>query len=205
MNLRTILPFLFYFIFQQLTVQAKHKFKPTLQKFSWQVTIQNASIAMPPHIINGRLHPGFEMGMNKAFQTKHKTSFFNYNFLLGYTAQQSLQRTMYLKSGLGYSISLFKKWYIRPSLQMSWMRVRQSNDEFEYIGNGEYKTVDRNRFQCMTSVGFETGIPILQRKKMQYEALLKYEFGIQYPFSIISATLPINQIHFGIKINPTLR
>lgn len=173
-----------------------------LRRAVFNATVMNTGIGMPPHFVNGRIHPGFELGLQKQLSKKSLKSSLDYSVSLGYFSIASLQRAMYLKPGLGYTILLSKKLFFRPSLNLSLMNVYQSNDEFEFKGNGNYDKVSSARFQVAPSLGLAAGIGLVQLSKWNIGLLLKYEFGVQLPFSQLSSILPLNQIHIGFNFKP---
>lgn len=177
---------------------AKSKFKKLLQKTSYSVDFQNAAIGLPPHLINGRLHPGLQVGMQKPIRMTNKQSRGNYSLLIGYFAQQALQRALYLKPGVGYRIRLSRNLMIRPMMNLACMGVQQINNEFRLIRPGVYTKQSAFRFQLLASAGLEAGVWVATTKHLNVEATLAYEFGMQFPFSEIASTLPINQLHVGV-------
>lgn len=171
-----------------------------LQKSDYRISIFNAGIGMPPHFINGRLHPGIELGLQKPLFKKTKKSFINYSLLIGYFTQQSLQRSFYIKPDIGYQINISNNFSLRPLLSASLMGVQQINKEYKLNDKGEYEQAPRNRCQVMPSIGLEASYSFHKSKKMQYAAFVGYQFGVQLPFSSISSILPINQLHVGIQL-----
>ncbi len=170
----------------------------------FHASILNTGIGMPPNIINGRLHPGIELGFQKKMTKNEKKSTLDYSFNLGYFSIRSLEQASYLKPGIGYSFCISKRFCIRPSLNGSLMMVRQLNDEFKFKGNGNYETVSPLRFQVAPSLGLETSINLFQLSKMDIGFRLKYEFGVQLPFSLLSSVLPLNQLHIGVNLKPLI-
>ncbi len=177
--------------------------KGILHHFTWRATFLNGAIGMPPHFINGRLHPGVDLGIQSDLFRKNKKNKIDYTLLAGYFSVRSLQSLAFLKPGVGYAIKVYKSHYIRPHLNVSAMYVRQINAEFKYIGSGNYEMVRHARFQVMPSIGAEALVPISKSKNHQLNLILGYEFGMQLPFSEISSILPINQLHLGFQFKPT--
>lgn len=174
---------------------------PSLQfKIQYQLSFMNAGIGMPPHFFNGRLQPGFEFGAGFNTIKKPRRSKTEYNVLVGYFAHRSLQRVAYIKPGFGYSIYIYKNLRVKPMFNCSVMLAHQLNDEFRYTGNGTYEKVSPNRMQFMPAAGLEATAPLATFKNYSTGLMLKYEFGLQLPFSDLSALLPVNQIHIGFKI-----
>lgn len=153
---------------------------------------------MPPHFINGRWHPGLNLCLDKMITKRHG---FKHQYALGYFAQRSLQRVAYIKGGMAYRYPVWNNLYLQPSLNLSVMDVRNSNKEFKFE-NGHYKELSRNRLQLMPSFGMELGSVIGHSKHTDYGVLFRYEFGVQLPFSQISAILPMNQLHVGFFLQP---
>lgn len=184
---------------------AKEKKQSKISSYIHQTTLRasllNAGIGMPTHFVNGRLHPGIQLGIQKSISKQAKKSYIDYSFHLGYFAQQSLQRALYLKPGIGYNIHLYKRIMLRPVFSLPLMAVQQINDEFKLNNQGEYEQVNKMRFQLMPSLGMETSIPVAHSKQCQYNITLGYDFGLQLPFSVISSVLPINQLHIGVSIS----
>ncbi len=179
--------------------------KPTkgiLHHFTWRATFLNGAIGMPPHFINGRLHPGVDLGFQSDLFRKNKKNKIDYTLLAGYFSVRSLQSLTYLKPGIGYAIKVYKSTYIRPNLNVSAMYVRQINEEFKFVSPGKYEIVRHARFQVMPSLGVEALISISKIKARQLNLILGYEFGMQLPFSEISSILPINQLHLGFQYKP---
>ena len=168
-----------------------------LNQSSCQVSFVSSSIGMPPHILNGRFQPGFEFGLNHPIR-KGKTNSIQYSLLAGYFAQQSLQRAAYIKLGLSKNVRIYKSFKIKMGIQNSFMLVRQTNDEFTYIGNGNYQTNSRSRLQLMPSVRISPQCKLYTYKKYFVHGFLAYEFGMQLPFSNLSSLLPIQQVHIGL-------
>ncbi len=165
---------------------------------SYFLNIKNFGIGMPPHFVNGRAHLGVEIGTQHLFISKKKSSFL-YQYSLGYFSQQSLQRALFLRPGIGYQGYFFKQFYIKPQLHVAAMWVRQINEEFVFQSNGEFKKISSSRIQWMPSLGAELGLPLFQHKNRIYHARAGYDFGVQLPFSALSKILPINQIYIGIS------
>ncbi|MCC7030080.1 MAG: hypothetical protein IT257_07225 [Chitinophagaceae bacterium] len=95
----------------QVEMKGKEKKQTILKYFqnsTLRATLLNAGIGMPPHFVNGRLHPGFEAGLQKAFNNHPSRSHGVYAMQLGYFSQRSLQRALYLKPGIGFSVQLHK-------------------------------------------------------------------------------------------------
>jgi hypothetical protein len=199
--MRNLLLIAFFILFaESANAVKKNSFiKPYFHQSTWHLCLLNASIAMPPHFFNGRIQSGFEVGMYHRLK-KNKKKSFEYSASLGYFAQQSLQRNLYIKPGISKSYRVYKSYQIRPAFNHSFVLARQTNDEFKYTGNGQYEQQSHYRFQLMPSFALSANGKVYQSKKCQFDALLSYEFGVQFPFSSLSSILPIQQIHLGILI-----
>ncbi len=173
-----------------------------------RATLNCASIGMPTHMSNGRFQLGAELGFLHPLKKNNKK--WNYSVHAGYFAFQSLQRATYIKPGIGYSFKFLNIYMLRPSFNAAMMGVWQTNDEFKFIGNGQYEKVKRFRTQAMPTIGLELLMPIplmrshkffLKKKEIKYShsVILRYEFGEQTPFSKLSNILPINQLHIGVN------
>jgi hypothetical protein len=171
-----------------------------LQHADVRFDILNAGIGMPPHFINGRLHPGFQLGLQHPFRQKHRKSYGEYFLGAGYFAQRSLQRAFFLKPGIGYTVPIYKGITIRPVCHLSLMTVKQINDEFKLNDHGVYEQVSKYRFQMMPSFGLETAVPVAHGKHRCCAITLGYDFGLQLPFSALSSLLPMNVLHAGVRI-----
>lgn len=170
--------------------------------FTWRATFLNGGIGMPPHFINGRLHPGFDLGIQTDLFRKKKKNKVDYSLVAGYFSVRSLQSLAFLKPGLGYMINVYKSNVIRPNINLSAMYVRQINAEFKYISPGKYEMVRHARFQLMPSLGVEALVSLRKIKAHRLHLILGYESGMQLPFSEISSILPINQLHVGFQYKP---
>jgi hypothetical protein len=167
-----------------------------------QLSIQSTSnvIGMPNHIVNGRLHPGLELGIASSLRKTSRRNYLDYQFHLGYFSQRFLQQNLYLKPSLGYAFKVYKSIHIRPSLHGAFMLNRQKNDEFKYTGNGQYEKVSPYRFQFMPGLGLSLWGKAYSAKRWTLYPTLGYEFGMQLPFSSISSLLPLNQLKIGIRL-----
>lgn len=181
--------------------QKSCKFNRYIKESEVRLAVLNAGIGMPPHFLNGRLQPGVQLGLQHPFRQRHKKCFGDYTLWAGYFAQRSLQRSSFIKPGLGYSVPVYKHIMLRPAFHLALMSVRATNDEFKRNDQGIYEQVSRCRFQIMPGFGAETSMPLAHRNKFQYAFTFGYELGFQLPFSQISSVLPMNIFHAGIKIN----
>lgn len=180
-------------------VQASSKFESFLKSSAYQISSTNTAIGMPPNFVNGRLHPGFSLGLQRSFSEITKKNYWDYSAHLGYFAIPSLQRALFLKPGIGYTLPIHKKIGLRPNVNSSFMLVSQINNEFQYVGSGQYEQVNKNRIQIMPSFGLEAFVLINRTKHFKYDALFGYEFGVQLPFSELSSILPLNQLKMGLR------
>jgi hypothetical protein len=181
--------------------EKKHSILKYFQKSTLRATFLNAGIGMPPHFVNGRLHPGFEAGLQKSFTDHPARAHGIYTIQLGYFSQRSLQRAWYLKPGAGFSLQLHKKIALTPKFNLSLMAVQQINPEYKLNDQHQYVQVNSMRIQWMPSLGLETTVLLAQSARLQYRLLAGYEFGLQLPFSAISAILPVNQLFAGVAIS----
>lgn len=188
--LLTLLPFL-------LSAAKKNASYQLLHHYDIQAHIMNAGIGMPLHFINGRLQPGVQLGMMSHLKKKKG---FLHQYGVGYFAHRSLQRICYVRAGMQYAFPVYKKLYLHPQANFSGMIVRQTNREFKFV-NGVYKEVGSTRLQLMPSLGMDISYPVLHHGSWSYSLYAGYEFGIQYPFSTLSSTLPIQQIKLGIQLH----
>ena len=162
------------------------------------LNLMNAGIGTPPRFINGRMHPGLEVGVSKPFARSEKKNRPEVRLLLGYMAQPSLQRAAYLQPGLGYRFRLYRRLDLIPHLDVALMGVRQTNDGFRYQGNGQYRAEGRWGLQVLPALGLE--LSLRTGKKPESPAICGgYRFGMQLPFSTISSLLPINRLHLGVQ------
>jgi hypothetical protein len=185
-----------YFGFAQETTEQKSAFAQYLNTLDYRIAIQNVGIGMPPNFVNGKAHPGLAVGVQNKFADSSR---WDYHFDLGYFAIHSLQRVAYLKPGIGYPISIAQRVELRPNVSLGILGVGQINDEFKFV-NGGYEKVSRHRLQLMPSFGLESFMQIANSKKISYEVMLGYEFGVQLPFSSLSNILPLNQLKIGVRI-----
>lgn len=155
----------------------------------------HAGIGLPTHGINGRLQPGIGVGYIR--QTKHQHLL--WEIALAYTAQQSLQRSFYVQPGISYQYKI-KNMAVDAGLHMAAMFVKQTNDEFVWQSTGTYQSVSAYRFQYMPSLHLGIQYPVYSTAHFKYSIHGRYAFGIQYPFSELSAFLPINQFQLGLSI-----
>lgn len=179
-----------------VTAQNKKKHQPFFKRYMFQAQFLNAGIGLPPHIVNGRAQPGFQIAVVKALKRKHGLL---PQLGLGYFAHRSLQRAAYFKAGLSYAIPVAHSFFIQPNLNVYGMRIRRSNREFKFI-NGSYQELDRYSSQVMPSGGIDFVLPINISIVWKYSIICGYEFGVQYPFSALSSTLPIQQLKMGIQL-----
>lgn len=170
-----------------------------LIKHDIQASLHNAAIGTPPHFINGRLHPGLEVGFLQTLSKKQHKNNPEQGIFLGYMAQQALQRSLYAKYLLGYKIKTYKSWWVKPGLQLGVMGVHQRNAEFKLNAQGEYEKISALRAQFLTGLHLETGLHIGYFKQYPLQLVGRYEFAMQWPFSQISSLLPINQMHLGLR------
>ncbi|MGI9191898.1 MAG: hypothetical protein ACR2IL_07325 [Chitinophagaceae bacterium] len=164
-----------------------------------QATLHNAAIGMPPHIINGRMHPGLEVGFLQTLSKKVHKNNPEQGVFLGYMAQQALQRSIYAKYLLGYKIKTYKSWWVKPGLQLGVMAVHQRNAEFKLNAQGQYEKISVLRAQFLSGLHLETGLHVGYFKQYPLQLVGRYEFAMQWPFSQISSLLPINQVHVGLR------
>ena len=170
-----------------------------LQKHDIQASFHNAAIGTPPHFINGRIHPGLEVGFLHTLSKKAHKNNPEQGFFLGYMAQQALQRSLYAKYLLGYKIKTYKSWWVKPGLQLGIMGVHQRNAEFKLNTQGQYEKISALRAQFLSGLHMETGLHIGYFKEYPLQLVGRYEFAMQWPFSQISSLLPINQLHLGLR------
>lgn len=175
-------------------------FKKISENAGLKLLVFNQAIGMPPSFVNGRLHPGVELGIQAPFIHKNKNSFLDYSLSLGYFSQQQLQRVVFIKVGSGYRFQLVKGFSLRPSLNLSAFYVSQLNDEFIYQGNGVYEKYKGKKIQAKPGIGVDLLSPTLKFKSVNFNLIGGYEFGLQLPFSLLSSTLPLNQLHVGILV-----
>jgi len=192
-----ILPsFVFAQTNQEESTKIESRFSRILRSHDVRVALQNVGIGMPPNFVNGKLHPGLLIGIQKKIR---RTTQWDYHLDLGYFAIHSLQRVAYIKPGMGYTVSIAKKLELRPTINFALMGVGQINDEFKFV-NGQYEKVARHRLQVAPSFGLESFTTVVKKKNIAYQAMLAYEFGVQLPFSSLSSILPLNQIKIGVRI-----
>jgi len=165
----------------------------------YQLSLTNSAIGTPPHFINGRLHPGGEAGLLTPLGKAHRKNSADVHLLFSYFSQASLQRNVGLKPGIGYRIRLYKQLSLRPKLSLNLMAVQQINEEYRYTSGGQYEKVNPWRFQCLPSLGLEAYYPLFKVNERPIVLTLGYEFGMQLPFSVISAFLPVNQLQIGLQ------
>lgn len=175
-----------------------------LRKFCYSIQATNNAIGTPPHFINGRMHLGVEIGLQKDIIQNDHNNKLDFHLSAGYYSQKSLQQNTYLKPSLGYVFKIYKSLCIRTGLQTSLILNRQLNDEFIYSGNGTYKKVSPYRFQFMPSLGISSWIKLFTSQKLSLYPTMGYEFGMQMPFSSISMLLPTNQLKIGLILKPTI-
>jgi hypothetical protein len=168
-------------------------------------SLTTTGIGIPPNFVNGRLHPGFDIGFLRYNENQIKKINFDYALSLGFYSIRYLQHVSYFKPSLGLALGSYSKYYFRSSFNVAVMLVQQLNDEFKYIGNGLYEKVPKSRMQLAPSLGLEGGLPILKSLKKDIGLKLKYEFGFQLPFSLLSSVLPLNQFHIGINVKPKFK
>lgn len=165
------------------------------QHYDVEISLLHAGIGMPNHLINGRIQPGLNLGIIRKQPNKKHVQ---HHVLFGIFRQQALQTALFVKPGIGYRIHIFKNFQLRPQINLALMGVRNSNKEFKWE-NGQYEAVNRNRFQVMPSLGLEAIYHGFKIQKYPIGIVLRYEFGMQLPFSNLSAVLPINQIAIGVR------
>lgn len=171
---------------------------------TYQFSLLNSSIGMPPKFINGRMQPGVEVGFSKPLtkrtSAKKKLAV---QVNAGYMRQRSLQRNFYVKPAATVSFPVTKKLSIQPSLGLGLMMTQQINKEFKFNeATGTYTKAPSVRFQTLPALGVAPVYNVYQDKRYQYALFAKYEFGAQLPFSALSGILPMNMLQFGIKITP---
>ncbi len=169
-------------------------------KAAWRVSISNHAISMPTRPVNGQWQPGLELSYIARIKNSEKTQALYNQFAIGYFAHRSLQRVSYLKYGIGYTWILNAKWFLRPSLNLSTLGVWNSNEEFTYSGSGQYQKHSPFSVQAMPSIGLESVFLFANKGAYRWGWLLRYEFGVQGPFSILSSILPVNQFYTGIQL-----
>jgi hypothetical protein len=183
---------------QALTLKAGDSCRFML-RHDLQASIHNAAIGMPPHLINGRIHPGLEVGFLQTLSKKTHKNNPEQGVFLGYMAQQALQRSLYAKYLLGYKIKTYQSWWVKPGLQLGIMGVHQRNAEFKINAQGQYEKISALRAQFLTGLHLETGLHIGYFNQYPLQLIGRYEFAMQWPFSQISSLLPINQVHLGVR------
>ena len=171
-----------------------------LQRHDLHALLTTNVIGMPSHAFNGRIHPGFEIGFTRRLSKSSKKNYLDYQDNIGYFSQRYLQQNLYFKPSLGYAIKTFKSLYLRPCIQSALILNRQKNQEFKYVGNGQYEKVSPYRFQFMPTFGLSAWFKAFEQKKYSLYPTFAYEFGMQLPFSGISSLLPINQFKAGIRL-----
>jgi hypothetical protein len=176
--------------------EKERRFSNFLSTYDYRMAVQNTGIGMPPNFVNGKLHPGFLVGFQKNIKPHSR---WDYHVDFGYFAIHSLQRTAYLKPGIGYAIPIAKTFELRPFLNLGFMGVGQINDEFKFV-NGQYEKGARHRLQIAPGFGLESFFTVVKKKNREFQAMLAYEFGTQLPFSSLSSILPLNQIKVGVRI-----
>lgn len=168
-------------------------------------SLTTSGIGIPPNFVNGRLYPGFDIGLLRYKEKQIKKINFDYALSLGFYSIRYLQSVSYLKPSFGLTLGSYSKYYFRSSFNVAGMLVQQLNDEFKYTVNGIYEKIPKSRMQLAPSLGIEGGLPILKSSKKDIGLKLKYEFGFQLPFSLLSSVLPLNQFHIGINVKPKFK
>lgn len=167
-----------------------------LKNYNLQVQVMSAGIGLPPHIIDGRVQPGLQGALASRKKNNHGIT---YQIGLGYFAHRSLQRIAYLKAGIQYILPIGTSFSIQPNLNVYALGVRRTNREFQFV-NGTYEEIKRTALNGMPTAGLDAIIPLAQSILWRYSLLLGYEFGVQYPFSALSSTLPIQPLKFGVQL-----
>lgn len=197
-----VLPIVFLFFipclaFAQNETEQKSSLHNYLVSSDYRMALTTTGIGMPPNFINGGLHPGLQVGFQRALKAGSKL---DYSFDLEYFAIPSLQRVAAFRPSLGFPIQLAKWIELRPNVNLALMLTHQLNDEFRFTSTGQYEAVGKNRLQVSPSIGLETFIQLAQKQKMNYELMLGYAFGMQLPFSALSSLLPLNQLKVGVRL-----
>jgi hypothetical protein len=78
--------------------------------------------------------------------------------------------------------------------------VTQTNDEFRLNERGEYVQATRMRLQLLPAAALSVYSLFLHKKTFDAGLSLQYRFMMQYPFSNLSAILPMNQLMAGFII-----
>jgi hypothetical protein len=180
-------------------VGAKKQTKALPKKTTFQFGLLNSAISTNK-VINGTPHLGVEVGFSVPLNKNAKKQRFTVGADAGYFFQKGLQSGAYIKPNIAYTIPVAKGVTLQPRIGLGYMLTTNSNNEFKLGTNGEYSKISPYNSQMLASVGVQPNFSIYNSKQYRYNAYLRYEFGMQTPFSTISTLLPMTMMHIGLKI-----
>jgi hypothetical protein len=167
---------------------------------TYHIGLLNSAITMPTKILNGTPHLGVEVGFSAPLKKDAKKQRFNIGADAGYFYQKGLQSVTYLKPNIAYNIAITKKINIQPRISAGAMLTNNLNNEFKANADGVYQKTSPLNLQAFGSIGVQPNVNVYNSKHFTYDAYLRYEFGMQGPFSAISAVLPLTMFHLGVNI-----
>jgi hypothetical protein len=183
----------------------KKEKKASKRPVSFNASVKNFAIAMPPAFKNGSWHPGVEVGFNVPIKKDSKKKRLTVGANAGYFAQSNLQRSVYLQPKIEYKINVTKNLSISPNIATGLQLVRNTNSEFTFASNNTFTKNSPYRAQFLGSLGVAPEFKIGSDKRFDYSVFVNYQFAAQTPFSALSSLLPMSVASVGIRIIPKVR